>query len=171
MRKTLALATALSICPLLLAKSPVPRPAKDSVCSDQHGNKIALSSMKGKVIVIQFLSTTCSHCQNMSKMLTRLQAEYGPKGFQALGVAFNDATADTVKAYVADYHIGIPVGFASHESVLEYLGVSMMERLTVPQVVVIDRSGQVRAQSDPLGTLELVEEAPLRGRIVQLLGK
>jgi peroxiredoxin len=169
MRSTIAVAIALSTGAMLCAKSPVPRPAKEFVWTDASGNKIALSKFKDKVVVVQFLSTTCPHCQDMSRMLTRLQAEYGAKGFQAIGVAFDDANAATVKAYVENQHVGIPVGFAPREAVLGYLGVSMMDRLMVPQVVVIDRLGQVRAQSDPLGTPELVDEAHLRGRIVELL--
>lgn len=60
-------------------------------------------------------------------MLTRLQAEYGLKGFQAIGVAFNEANAAMVKSYVEDYRVGIPVGFAPHDVVLGYLGVSIMD--------------------------------------------
>jgi hypothetical protein len=105
-------------------------------------------------------------------MLTRLQGEYGPKGFQAVGVAFNEATAQMVKGYTEDHKIGTPVGFATREAVLEFLGVSVMDQgLTVPRVVVIDRSGQVRAQTDLGGTRELVEESPLRGLLEGLLKK
>jgi peroxiredoxin len=171
MRCTTVLALALSIGPMMLpAKAPVPRPAADFVCTDANGKRLALSNYKGKVVVVQFLITTCSHCQAMSQMLTKLQAEFGPKGFQAVGVAFNEATAPMVKSYVEDHGIGIPVGFAPRDAVMEYLGVSVMDqRLTVPQVVVIDRSGQVRAQTDVAGTRELVDESYLRGLIGQLL--
>jgi len=173
MRYAAVLALALSIFPATLpAKAPVPRPAKDFVFSDQNGKKIALSGFKGKVVVVQFLSTTCSHCQAFSQMLTRLQGEYGTRGFQAVGVAFNEATAQMVKGYIEDHHVGIPVGFVPRDAVLEYLGVSVMDqRLTVPQVVVIDRSGQVRAQTEPGGTRELVEESSLRGLLEGLLKK
>jgi peroxiredoxin len=171
MRYAAALALAVSIGPLMLpAKASVPRPAAEFVCTGQNGKPIALSSYKGKVVVVQFLITTCSHCQALSQALTKLQAEFGSKGFQAVGVAFNEADAAMVKSYVADHRIGIPVGFAPRDAVMGYLGVSVMDqRLTVPQVVVIDRSGQVRAQTDVAGTRELVNESYLRGLIGQLL--
>jgi peroxiredoxin len=173
MRYAAVLALAMSMgAQMLPAKPPVPRPATEFICSDANGKKIALSSYKGKVVVVQFLITTCSHCQAFSQVLTKLQAEYGPRGFQAIGVAFNEANAAMVKGYVEDHHVGIPVGFAPRDAVLGYLGVSVMDqRLTVPQVVVIDRSGQVRAQTEPEGTRELVEEASLRGLITDLLKK
>ena len=171
MRYAAVLALAVSVGPLMLpAKAPVPRPAANFVCTDGNGKPIALSSYKGKVVVVQFLITTCSHCQAFSQMLTKFQAEFGSKGFQAVGVAFNDADAAMVKSYVENHHIGIPVGFAPRDAVLGYLGASLMDqRLTVPQVVVIDRSGQVRAQTDVAGTRELVDESHLRTLIGQLL--
>jgi thiol-disulfide isomerase/thioredoxin len=171
MRYAAVFAVALSAgSQMLPAKAPVPRPAKEFICSDAAGKKIALSSYKGKVLVVQFLSTTCSHCQAFSQLLTKLQAEYGPKGFQAVGVAFNEADAAMVRSYVEDHHIGIPVGFAPRGDVLGYLGVSVMDPgLRVPQVVVIDRAGQVRAQSDVGGTRELTEESSLRALIGRLL--
>jgi peroxiredoxin len=170
MRYAAVLALAVSIGPRMLpAKAPVPRPAAEFVCTGQNGKPIALSNYKGKVVVVQFLITTCSHCQALSQTLTKFQAEFGPRGFQAIGVAFNEADAAMVKSYVKDHRIGIPVGFAPRDAVMGYLGVSVMDqRLTVPQVVVIDRSGQVRAQTDVAGTRELVDESYLRSLIGQL---
>jgi hypothetical protein len=46
-----------------------------------------------------------------------------------------------------------------------YLGRSVMERLMVPQIVVIDRQGVIRAQSDR----NLEEEGYLRTLIEKLL--
>jgi peroxiredoxin len=155
---------------LLTAAPPVPRPAKDFRCTEADGKTISLSSYRGKVVLIQFLDTTCPHCQAMSRMLTGLQAEYGPKGFQALGVAFNEATSEMVRGYVNTNHVGFPVGFAPRDTVLAYLGISVLQRLTVPQVMVIDRSGQVRAQTEPLNEPDdLLQEANLRKLIGELL--
>src|SRR6185503_7578268 len=109
----------------------------------------------GKVCVIQFLFTTCPHCQALSRVLTRLQTELGPKGVQMLGVAFDDgATATTANNYVRQFNIGFPVGFAARDTATGYLGISVMDRLSVPQVMIIDKKGVVRAQSEPSGTPE-----------------
>lgn len=172
--RTLSVLTAvvcLSAClgTALDAASPVPRPAKDFRCPDATGKQISVAALKGKVLVVQFLSTTCQHCQAFSRMLTGLQAQYGPKGFQAVGVAFNEATADMVKNYVKLTGASFPVGYAPREDVLAYLGISVMDRLMVPQILIIDRQGQVRAQSAPSGSPELQDEANLRRIIDGLL--
>jgi peroxiredoxin len=171
MRYVCLLAVLLGFCALLPAKPPVPRPAKEFTCSDPNGTTISLSKYKGKVVLIQFLDTGCPHCQALSEVLTRLQAEYGPQGFQAFGVAFNDATPAMVRSYVNDHHFSIPVGYASREQVLGYLGFSVLERLAVPQIMIIDRHGVVQAQSDVQGTPNLQNETYLRGLIGDLLKK
>jgi peroxiredoxin len=169
MRYVCALAALLGLTVLLSAKPPVPRPAGEFSCSDPDGKSISLSNYKGKVVLIQFLDTGCPHCQAMSRMLSKLQTEYGPKGFQAFGVAFNEATPDVVRNYVKGQQLNIPVGLAPRNTVIRYLGISVMERLMVPQVMIIDRQGRVQAQSDAGGTSNLQDESYLRDFIGGLL--
>jgi peroxiredoxin len=171
MRYVCLLTVMLGFSALLSAKPPVPRPAKEFSCSDPNGKPISLSKYKGKVVLIQFLITNCSHCQALSKVLTKLQSEYGPQGFQAFGVAINDATSEMLRSYVKDHELGIPVGSAPRDQALGYLGFSAIERVGVPQVMIIDRRGIVQAQSNPLGTPDLQNETYLRKLIGDLLKK
>ena len=53
------------------AAAPVPRPAKEFTVATPQGQQILLSSLKGKVVVVQFLFTWCPHCQAFSKVLTQ----------------------------------------------------------------------------------------------------
>lgn len=168
MRSLTALAASVILAATALAKPPVPRPAKEFDFVDASGKHTLLSSYKGKVVVIQFLQTTCPHCQHMSQMLTKLNAELGPKGFQPVGVAFNDATPDMVRQYISQFQIGMPVAYAPRDTVLSYLGLSVMDRFVVPQVVVIDKRGTIVAQSDPMGTADLQTESYLRDMIEKL---
>ena len=82
---TASLALAISA----LAMPPVPRKSPEFTIVEPSGKQTLLSSLKGKVVVIEFLSTTCPHCQQASMMFSRLYKELGPRGFQPLGVAFN----------------------------------------------------------------------------------
>src|ERR1700730_10375283 len=124
----LALFIALGVA--VQAQAPLPRPSKEFTVATPQGQQILLSSLKGKVCVVQFLFTWCPHCQAFSKVLTQLNAEYGPRGFQALGVAFDDQdTKDPVplKDKVVTYtqqNAGFPVGVSSRTPVLSYLGIS-----------------------------------------------
>lgn len=152
-----------------LAMPPVPRKSPEFAVTDAAGKQILLSSLKGKVVVIPFMFTTCPHCQSEAKMLTKLQSEVGP-GVAILGVAFNDGVnAATVNQFVREFGVGFPVGFATRDAVISYLGLSVMDRWVVPQVAVIDKKGNVVAQSQPSGSPELQEENSLRALLMKLL--
>ena len=169
--KYLALATFLVVgAAAVTAMAPVPRKAPEFTIIEASGKQTLLSSYKGKVIVLEFISTSCPHCQRNSVMLTKLQKELGPKGFQPLGVAFNSAdNAATVGAFVKQFEVTFPVGYASPDTVLSYLGYSIMDRYVYPEIVVIDRKGIIRAQSPPQGDPALQDENNLRMMIDGML--
>ena len=153
------------------AAAPVPRPAKEFTVATPQGQHILLSSLKGKVVVVQFLFTWCPHCQAFSKVLTQFNSEYGPRGFQALGVAFeDDVPKDKVVSYAQQY-AGFPVGVSNRSTVLGYLGISELERIGVPQIVVIDRKGVIREQTSSQGGGPLGDPAHLKPLIESLLAE
>ena len=149
----------------------VPRQAPEFDFVDANGKHTLMSSYKGKVVLIQFLLTTCPHCQAMSQMLTKMEGELGPKGFQAVGVAYNDATPDMVRAYSAQYAKGFPIAYAPPQTIRNFIEASVMDRLMFPHVVVVDKKGVVRAESKIEGSPELQEETSLRTLINSLLAE
>jgi peroxiredoxin len=161
----------------LQAAAPVPRPSKEFTIIMPSGKQTLLSSYRGKVVMTAFMFTTCPHCQALSKVITKLQGELGPRGFQALGVAFNDevntpnngVNAQVTANFVNQFQVGFPMGYAPRESVLSYLGISEIESWVVPQVAIIDRKGVIRAQSASRGTTELQTETYLRKYLGELL--
>lgn len=152
------------------AAAPLPRPAKEFTVATPQGQQILISSLKGKVAVVQFLFTWCPHCQAFSKVLTQFNSEYGPRGFQALGVAFeDDVTKDKVVSY--GQYAGFPVGVSTRSTVLSYLGISELERIGVPQIIVIDRKGVIREQSPATGGGPLGDPAHLKMVVESLLAE
>jgi peroxiredoxin len=149
----------------------MPRKAPELTIVEPSGKQTLLSSYRGKVVAVAFVSTTCSHCQAECQLLTKLQGELGPKGFQPLAVAFIEATPPQVDAFVHNFHIGFPVGYAIRQTVLDYLQVSdTNSNWKIPQLVLIDRKGMIVAQSAPEGSPDLQEENSLRKKITDLLG-
>jgi thiol-disulfide isomerase/thioredoxin len=171
------LATALAASFTLQAAAPVPRPTKEFTIILPSGKQALLSSYRGKVVMMAFMFTTCPHCQALSKVITKLQGELGPRGFQAVGAVFNDevntpnnaANAQVTANFVNQFQVGFPLGFAPRESVLSYLGISDIESWVVPQIAIIDRKGLVRAQSESRGTAQLQTEDYLRKYLGELL--
>ena len=132
-----------------------------------------LSNYRGKVVVTQFLLTDCSHCQAFSGLLDRMQAEYGPKGFQAVGAAVNEATPSMAAEYHAKYARAFPVAAVPRDNAFAFLGISVMTRVGFPQIAVIDRKGQIREQSstDFNAPQPLQQEPHLRALIEKLLSE
>jgi peroxiredoxin len=155
----------------VLAQPPTPRKAPEITVVEPSGKQTLLSSYRGKVVALAFVSTACSHCQAECQVLTKLQGELGPKGFQPLAVAFIESTPPQVEAFVRNFHIGFPVGYAGRQTVLDYLKLSDNDPgWKIPQMVLIDRKGMIVAQSAPQGSPELQEENSLRTKITDLLG-
>lgn len=147
----------------------LPRQSPELTFDLLGGGKVHLSSYRGKVVLLEFLFTTCPHCAHASQMFSRLYTEFGPKGFQPLGIAVNSMAQMFVADFIKENNVNYPVGFGPSELALNYLGISMVERWVVPQVVLIDRKGVIRAQSGPLGDERLQTESYLREQIEALL--
>ena len=167
----------VSLAALLIAASAnflkaadVPRPAPEFAINMPNGAPpVLLSNYRGKVVVFECLSTTCPHCQHASQLMSRLQTEYGPQGFQALGVAFNDMAHMVVSDFVRDFKVNYPVGYSERANVYSLLQMDPNMGLHVPQILIIDRKGVIRHQSLPRGDVSSATEAFLRQNIEALL--
>jgi thiol-disulfide isomerase/thioredoxin len=124
----------------------VPRQSPEFVVQMPDNTTILLSQYKGKVVVVEFLITTCPHCQRASQLLERLYKEFGPKGFQPIGVAINDMAKMLVPDYKKNFGVTFPVGFSLRDPVYNYLEKSPMYQLYMPTIVGIDRKFQIREQ-------------------------
>jgi peroxiredoxin len=163
--KLLSLAIGLSLS-MPAWGADIPRPAPDLTIKLTGGKTAQLKEYRGKVIALEFLLTTCSHCQSSSRKLNKLQQELGPKGFQAVGVAVNPMSHMLVPDYVKDYQLIFPVGYDVPETAQSFLQHPATLRLLMPQLVLIDRSGNIRFQHT--GDLE---ESQMRSEIEKLLNE
>src|SRR5579884_667864 len=166
-----AIASTLVLASCLFAIPPVPRKAPDFTFDLPNGQKISLSSYKGKVVLLDFVFTTCPHCQHSCSIINQLYAQYGPQGFQPLAVAWNEEAKGLVPGFVSMLGLNFPVGYTDRAGALGYLGISMMERSVVPQMIWIDRKGVIRAQTPATGDESMLTEAFYRQEITTLLAE
>jgi peroxiredoxin len=140
------------ICAILLClasivmAADIPRPSPDFAINMNDGTQIHLSQYQGKVVVLAFILTYCSHCQFTAQILSRLQKEYGPQGLQVVASAIDPMSSMKVPDFIKQFQPGYPVGFNEHNPAVEYLQHPIMYRLMMPQLVFIDRKGTIRAQ-------------------------
>lgn len=105
-----------------------------------------LSQYRGKVVALEFIFTTCPHCQAASHYMTQLQSEYGPRGLQVIDVAVNPNADLLVDSFAKDMHVNFPVGWTTQDQMVAFMGFKDA-RFVVPQLVLIDRQGNIHWQT------------------------
>lgn len=165
------LALPLAAAPSLNDVPALPRKAEEFSFQTNEGKQILLSSERGKVVIMEFLYTTCPHCQHEAQLLSKLQKEYGPRGLQVLGCAYNEMAVMLVPDFIKQNNVNFPVGFASRESVLHWMSFDPQLLVSVPQVAIIDRAGMIQAQTPPRSEVKFQQEEYLRPTIEHLLAQ
>jgi peroxiredoxin len=170
MRYIVSLATLLALGFPAVAAPPVLRDSPEFTIVDPSGHTTPLSSFKGRVVVIEFLLYRCPSCLRVAQTINKLQGEMANRGFRPIGIVFDDGVTEPVVHDLALLlKLNYLVGYTTSDQVDRYLGRSPVVRLQVPQVVVIDRAGVIRAQSRPSGEANLTDESYLRNLVGELL--
>jgi peroxiredoxin len=159
------------------AAAKLPRPSPEFALTPPGGNTLLLSSLKGKVVVMEFLFVESEHCLRVARMLNNLEHELAPRGLQSVAVAFDPpnnagAGAQSVSAMASYFKLSYPVAYASKDSVDSFLDRARTEVLNIPQIVVIDRKGTIRAAGGGRGAdPRLEDEGALRSLVESLLAE
>jgi thiol-disulfide isomerase/thioredoxin len=159
---------------LFAADTNTPRKAPELAFTVPGQGQKLLSQYHGKVVALEFIFTTCPHCQAASRVMTKFQQEFGSRGFQAIDVAINDNADLLIDNFIKDYQVGFPVGWTPRDQMLTFMGFSMAERFVVPQLVLIDRKGLIRYHTPPLADDaygKLMSEDAIRQHIEELLSQ
>jgi cytochrome c biogenesis protein CcmG/thiol:disulfide interchange protein DsbE len=96
------------------------------------GEKVSLADYKGKAVQINFWATWCAPCKIETPWLIDLKKQYGPQGFEILGVSFDDLDKDDPKLLAKD-KAEIAKG---------------VEQLKIPYPVLIDGDSIAKAYGD-----------------------
>ena len=169
MRRVILVSIVLLALALAGVAAEIPRRAPEFAFQLPGGQQVLLSEYRGKVVLIEMLYTTCPHCQVSARMLSRLSTEYGPRGFQPLGVAFNDMASLLLPDFIKQAQASFPIGYAPRDPVLVFLQHPVILRFVVPQMVLVDRKGMIRGQTTAEGDEAFYEEKSLREKIEALL--
>jgi cytochrome c biogenesis protein CcmG/thiol:disulfide interchange protein DsbE len=168
--KFLREALALNAVALIVSAAELPRRSPPLTITDPSGAEIRLSGFHGKVIAIEFFFARSPRCLQLAQILNKLNSDLGPQGFQPLAVAFGPDAAPGILTRMVDYFkLTYPVGYAASDRVDAYLERGGKEILKVPQMVIVDRRGMIRAVSGSHGDASIEAESSLRDLIRTLL--
>src|ERR1700753_3972892 len=65
-------------------------PAPEITLNDLNGSPVSLSSLKGKVVLIDFWASWCGPCRKANPGLVKMYARLKQKGFEIYGISLDD---------------------------------------------------------------------------------
>jgi peroxiredoxin len=136
-----------SSCPSCLAKSFVGHLAPDFELPTLDGDKIKLSNLRGKAVLLNLWCRCGANETGPSKAeiptLVELQNEYGPQGFYVIGVSLDDyASTQDISDYAREMNVNYPIVIGNTSSFEKrYGGV-----IFLPMTFFLDREGKVIAR-------------------------
>lgn len=105
-----------------------------------EGGEIDMASLRGKPLLINFWATWCAPCVREMPEIDRFHQQFGPQGWQVLGLAIDGPTP--VREFLAKVKVGFPIGLAGLD------GTELVKTLGnaqggLPFTVLIGADGQV----------------------------
>jgi len=112
--------------------------APDFTLKTLNGQDLALSQLKGKVVLLDFWATWCGPCRESIPHLIQLYKAYRENGFEVIGVSLDKGDVEIVRNFARSMDIPYPIVIASEEVVRNY-------RVTaIPTTFFIDKEGKIR---------------------------
>lgn len=103
------------------------------------GDTLRLADYKGRIVLLDFWATWCGPCKMEIPHLKELQAQFGEKGVQIIGVTVDKNAERVVPPFMEKNKFNYPVVVADAAIQREYGGIR-----SIPTAFLIDRNGMIR---------------------------
>ena len=106
-----------------------------------NGQTLTLSSLRGKVVLLEFMEPWCEHCQHMAPLLDKLYAQYGNSSnivFVSVAGPWQGATAQDAAQFIRNYGTNWLFVYDSSGSIVSEYGVT-----ATPTFFIIGKDGSI----------------------------
>jgi peroxiredoxin len=114
--------------------------APDIVLPSPEGTEIALSSLRGKIVLIDFWASWCGPCRKEMPNVVKAYAKFKNKGFEIFGVSLDQDKGRWVEAIAKD---GMTWPQVSDLKYWESAPARMYNVQSIPYTLLLDREGKI----------------------------
>ena len=113
--------------------------------SDTRFEQHDLQDYRGKIVLIDFMQTTCPVCGTLADSLAELQSRFGNK-IAVVSIVTLPDSFDTVDRFAAAHKAKWPILFDSGQVMMSYLQMKPTGNMNVhfPHVFLVDGAGMIR---------------------------
>ena len=124
-------------------KTSVGVEAPDFTMNDPEDKPVKLSSLRGKVVMIDFWASWCAPCRQENPNVVKLYNQYHAKGFEIIGVSLDKDKTNWIQAIKDDQLSWIHVSDLQYwqNAVARLYGVN-----AIPQTYLLDKDGKIIAK-------------------------
>ncbi|OJJ19461.1 hypothetical protein BKI52_21880 [marine bacterium AO1-C] len=124
-----------------IEKLTIGQPAPNITLKSPEGNDVSLSSLKGKLVLIDFWASWCKPCRMENPNVVKVYNEYKNKGFEIYGVSLDKFKDQWTKAIEKD---GLPW---LHVLDAQSLASAEYKVSAIPMTYLIDKEGNILAKN------------------------
>ena len=131
---------AILLCGAALFAADAPRRAPGFCLIDTTGQWLDLADYRGKVVVVEFMQTTCPHCATFSTVLNGLKLKYAGK-VAILAIANPPDNPQTMMQFVNGHKLSYALLLDQGQVAASYV---RSPSLDLPAVYLVDGNGMIR---------------------------
>jgi peroxiredoxin len=149
----------------------VKEPAPYFILPTWDGNTLRSTSLKGKVVVLDFFQTWCPDCQKSGLELEKLYKKYKDRGLVVVGISHDREKSAVVAPYIKQHNLTYPVLLGDVSVALSYIpGMTpQAPKFNIPYIVLIDREGNIAGRFQQGHEKEATDPELLEVQIKKLL--